>query len=188
MPSANGLSGPTTVSSIFFSWAKARSFGKSSAPILTHSTGFPVLRTVSCRIPALPGAHQSSVTCGDWASFHTNACSRPPEPITTILIKAPAGYVSHRVEATGREPAGFARMSSASLWINIRRNSGPRGPRPSDLNRHRHGLGRHKIQRWILDGAQVHFATFPGLYANVIQHSEAIPKGKGIKRVVCGPE
>ena len=65
MPSASGLSGPTTVRSIFFSCAKASSLGKSSAPMLTHSTGLavfgqPLLRDagVAGRAPHLRGVRR----------------------------------------------------------------------------------------------------------------------------------
>ena len=44
----------------------------------------------SCAMPALPGAHHICVTCGDCASFHTRACSRPPEPMTRIFMKKKA--------------------------------------------------------------------------------------------------
>jgi hypothetical protein len=67
MPSASGLSGPTTVSSIFFSCANASSFGKSSAPRFTHSTGAEFLASRSCAMPALPGAHHSTA----WMRFTT---------------------------------------------------------------------------------------------------------------------
>ena len=36
--------------------------------------------------PSLPGAHQICSIRGDWASFHTSACSRPPPPMTRIFI------------------------------------------------------------------------------------------------------
>ena len=39
-------------------------------------------------MPALPGAHHIRVTWGDWASFQTSACSRPPEPMTSSFIEA----------------------------------------------------------------------------------------------------
>jgi hypothetical protein len=39
-------------------------------------------------IPAFPGAHHIRVMCLDCANFHTNACSRPPEPITKTFIGA----------------------------------------------------------------------------------------------------
>ena len=103
MPSASGLSGPTTVSSTFFSCANASSFGKSSAPRFTHSTGAEFLASRSCAMPALPGAHHSCVTCGDCASFHTSACSRPPEPMTRSFMKYfSADYAACRGEAMRR--------------------------------------------------------------------------------------
>ena len=37
-------------------------------------------------MPGFPGAQKMSVTPGACASFHTSACSRPPEPTTRILI------------------------------------------------------------------------------------------------------
>ena len=88
MPSASGLSGPTTTRSGFCSCANASSFGRSSALILTHSTGAPFLARRSWAMPALPGAHHICVAWGDCASFQTSACSRPPEPITSSFMKA----------------------------------------------------------------------------------------------------
>src|SRR5262245_19338832 len=53
-----------------------------------HSTSSWFFASRSCAMPALPGALQSFETCGDWASFHTSACSRPPEPTTRSFIGA----------------------------------------------------------------------------------------------------
>src|SRR5688500_2999357 len=36
----------------------------------------------SMAVPALPGAQKTFSARGDWASFHTRACSRPPLPTT----------------------------------------------------------------------------------------------------------
>ena len=87
MPSASGLSGPTTVRSGRRSWASARSPARSSAPILTHWTGSPPRASRSPAMPALPGAHHIRQASGDWASFQTSACSRPPEPITSSFMR-----------------------------------------------------------------------------------------------------
>src|SRR5438477_428634 len=57
MPRASGLSGPTTVRSGFLSRANANRFGKSSAPIFTHSTRDSFFPSRSSATPALPGAH-----------------------------------------------------------------------------------------------------------------------------------
>ena len=119
MPSASGLSGPTTVSSTFFSCANASSFGKSSAPRFTHSTGAEFFASRSCAMPALPGAHHSCVTCGDCASFHTSACSRPPEPMTRSFIKKlPADYAARRVEAMRRRD-GVESRCALSKWDRL---------------------------------------------------------------------
>ena len=85
-PSANGLSGPTTVRSGRSRFPNSNSPAKSSAPRLTHSTSRPFPARRSRAIPALPGAHQSRDTRADWASFQTKACSRPPPPITSSFI------------------------------------------------------------------------------------------------------
>ena len=39
----------------------------------------------SVAVPALPGAHSTSLTFGDCASFHASACSRPPLPINNTF-------------------------------------------------------------------------------------------------------
>src|SRR5271165_4269761 len=86
MPSASGLSGPTTVKSQRVALAKASNPGKSSALRLTHSTGAPFLTNRSAAMPALPGAQQTFSDRGDLVNFQTNACSRPPEPTTRIFM------------------------------------------------------------------------------------------------------
>src|SRR5688572_7132993 len=67
----------------FSALASAMRPAVSSAPTLT-------LRTRgSVAVPPLPGATRTSETLGDWAHFHANACSRPPEPtirIFTMLV------------------------------------------------------------------------------------------------------
>ena len=79
--------------------------------------GRAVLARRSWAMPALPGAHQSRVTCGDWASFHTRACSRPPEPMTRSCI----GRIESGI-ATRRE-----RILLISCWTfgGIRVNETP---------------------------------------------------------------
>ena len=125
MPSARGLSGPTTVRSIFFSAAKAANRGKSSTPG-KHST-WHHSASRSWPIPALPGAHQICVACGDWASFHTKACSRPPEPITSIFMKKRrSAYAKSRPKnslliAAQHSSAGWLQVP-ASLWPPDRHN------------------------------------------------------------------
>src|SRR5258708_39474209 len=52
-------------------------------------------------MPAFPGAHHICVTSEDCASFHTSACSRPPEPMTRSFIA--------RIQAT--------------LWPGMQKNS-----------------------------------------------------------------
>src|SRR5581483_11153245 len=86
IPRARGLSGPTTVRSGFFSWAKASNLGRYTAPMGMHSSFCPLARDSSAT-PALPGAHHNCLTWGDWASFQTRACSRPPEPIIKSFIR-----------------------------------------------------------------------------------------------------
>src|SRR5262245_41333169 len=103
MPSARGLSGPTTVKSAFFSNANASSFGKSSAPMLRHWTTVWLLARLSFAIPAFPRAHHIARTCGHCARFHTIACSRPPEPMTNTFIE--------RAIETGNEKTGNAEMN-----------------------------------------------------------------------------
>ena len=106
MPSASGLSGPTTVSSTRCSCAKASSFGRSSAPIGTHSTAAPLagqtfLRNagVARRAPQLRGVRRLG-------QLPNSACSRPPEPITKIFI--------------GGIQAGFGRIARTFFKALIR--------------------------------------------------------------------
>src|SRR5687767_1700950 len=87
IPSASGLSGPTTVKSTPLSRAKSSCPDRSSAAMLTHSTGDWFLTRRSSAIPVLPGAHHIFDTCEDCASFQTRACSRPPEPMTRSFIE-----------------------------------------------------------------------------------------------------
>ena len=58
-------------------------------------------------MPALPGAHQRRVTCGDCASFQTRACSRPPfSPLE----------VSHGAQSLGISVSAFLeRLREAGL-------------------------------------------------------------------------
>src|SRR5690349_12235595 len=37
-------------------------------------------------MPGLPGAAHIAASCGDCASFHASACSRPPDPSSRILM------------------------------------------------------------------------------------------------------
>src|SRR5881396_329227 len=60
-------------------------------------------------MPALPGAHHIWVPCGDCASFHTRACSRPPEPITRSLI---AAGLNQQTERRGKEIFGGRRETA----------------------------------------------------------------------------
>ena len=77
MPATKGASGPTTVRSTALSLANSRSPRMSSAATGTHSA--------SWAIPALPGAQYIFLTFLLWDSFQTRACSRPPEPMTSMF-------------------------------------------------------------------------------------------------------
>src|SRR5437764_8431718 len=79
IPPASGSSGPTTVRSTRFSFAKTTSACKSLARIGTFSA--------ISQVPPLPGAQKIRSACGDCRSFHARACSRPPLPITRILME-----------------------------------------------------------------------------------------------------
>ena len=82
--------------------------GRSSAPRLTHWTGAPFCARRSWAMPALPGAHHIWVTWGDWASFQTRACSRPPEPMTRIFMGGIQSGIATRAKAILRNiPAGL---------------------------------------------------------------------------------
>src|SRR5260370_24232877 len=65
-------------------------------------------------MPALPGAHHNSVTRGDRASFHTRACSRPPDPMTKSFIETriEAGNQAIRKRFFSRSARADSRSSS----------------------------------------------------------------------------
>ena len=74
MPSASGVSGPTTVSWMPSLRAKSMSCGADESS--TFST------PGSVAVPPLPGATNTFCTRGLSASFQAIACSLPPEPMT----------------------------------------------------------------------------------------------------------
>src|SRR5438105_12004420 len=78
IPIASGSSGPTRVSSTSFCFANRSSGGKSVAETAMFSA-------ISA-VPAFPGAQKIRSIDDDCFSFQTNACSRPPPPITRIFI------------------------------------------------------------------------------------------------------
>src|SRR5713101_1348494 len=77
-PRARGSSGPTIVRS-GRTWLAT----VTKEPMLFTSTG---KHSDSSAMPPLPGAQYTCETRGDWRSFHTRACSRPPLPITRTFI------------------------------------------------------------------------------------------------------
>ena len=85
IPKARGSSGATTTKSMAFSLAQLTMPSTSVAFTATHCAAWA--------IPPLPGAQNSSVTLGDWASFQQMACSRPPEPTTKIFMKRASFYI-----------------------------------------------------------------------------------------------
>jgi len=66
------------VKSIFSCSAKSAIASISVALISTH--------VANLEMPPFPGAQYIFVTFGDCAIFHTNVCSRPPEPTTKTFI------------------------------------------------------------------------------------------------------
>src|SRR5439155_602974 len=95
IPAASWSSGPITVRSIRFSLAKRASFGRSFA-------GIEMFSAISS-VPAFPGAQKIRSASGDWASFHTRPCSRPPLPTTRIFT----GASVRQPTANGKnQPAG----------------------------------------------------------------------------------
>ena len=114
MPAASGSSGPTTVRSMRFSLAKRSKSGRSLAGMATFSA--------SCAVPALPGAQNIRSTSGDCFSFHTSACSRPPEPMTrtfTAMIQTS--------ENRERFPFGFAQGKLSTSLGMVRAGLAPHG-------------------------------------------------------------
>src|SRR5215475_10270576 len=78
-PFTSGSSGPTTVKS-----------GPSFSPNFTSpaiSSISAAMHSPSAAIPPFPGAHQTLSTPSLKRSFHTNAYSRPPAPITRTFIE-----------------------------------------------------------------------------------------------------
>ena len=61
----------------------ARSATAVASPTSTAQVG------QSSAMPALPGAHTTSVTAGSPRNFLTNACSRAPDPMTRIFTGDP---------------------------------------------------------------------------------------------------
>src|SRR5581483_9878957 len=183
MPSARGLSGPTTVRSAFFSCANASNRGKSSAPIFTQEIGSPLARRSSL-MPALPGVHHICVTCRDCASFQTSACSRPPEPMTRIFmvkLGKPRNATPLKAERRApalREPEKYHRvvleLCALSSILRFRR-------RQSWCASGAWSFGRTRA-------AQIHFPALPIRDSNVVQPPESITPGPAIKRVIRRPE
>src|SRR2546421_1373914 len=80
-PATRGISGPTTVRSICERSAKSASCGRWVTAIGTHSA--------MDAMPGLPGAAYNFVTRWPCANFQVRACSRAPEPITSIRMLTP---------------------------------------------------------------------------------------------------
>ena len=110
IPAARGSSGPTTVRSTRFSFANLTSAIKSLTGIATFSAISPV--------PAFPGAQKIRSTCGDCRSFQVSACSRPPLPITRILIKKVAQPSRLRRKSQARGSRYFCARDSAGKIAN----------------------------------------------------------------------
>src|SRR5690606_8111302 len=79
-PATSGCSGPTTVTLTPSRSTRATRPSRSVAPTST------LRHFASVAVPALPGATSTCETRGDCASFHANACSRPPPPMTRTFI------------------------------------------------------------------------------------------------------
>src|SRR5450755_2349903 len=77
-PSISGNSGPTMMRSGWRRLASATIESRLLTSTATHSA--------SSAMPPFPGAQYIFVTRGDWRSFHTKACSRPPLPMTRIFM------------------------------------------------------------------------------------------------------
>ena len=80
-PTANGASGPITT--------KSGETCSTSSCILCKSVGSTSKHGPTSSIPGLPGAQKTSSTSSDCAIFQAKACSRPPDPTTSIFM-APA--------------------------------------------------------------------------------------------------
>src|SRR5690606_11574361 len=78
MPCASGASGPTTVRPMFSRRANSAS---SWGSVMERFS-----RRGSSAVPPLPGATYTIWMRSDWASFQASACSRPPEPTTSIFM------------------------------------------------------------------------------------------------------
>jgi hypothetical protein len=93
IPAASGSSGPTTVRSMRFSFAKRARPGKSLALRATFS---PI-----SSVPALPGAQKMRSTAHDCFNFQASACSRPPLPTMRSFTTTTLADVARRVSSRG---------------------------------------------------------------------------------------
>ena len=102
----------------------------SSAPIGRH--------WATLAMPGLPGAAYNFVQCGDWASFHARACSRPPPPITRIFMVNVSRVCGNQEDEILAAPcAAFNRIRGCPSWLFERqgvqspfRNGAKRGQPP----------------------------------------------------------
>src|SRR3954471_448124 len=124
MPSARGVSGPTTVSAMVSRRANAM---RAAAP----ETG-AFSRPGSVAVPPLPGATNTFCTRGLCASFHASACSRPPEPMTRSFIGVASAASMPEVPHAGKNhgDAAFVRRRDyfvvpyAAAWLDHRNGAG----------------------------------------------------------------
>src|SRR5437660_8599123 len=92
-------------------------------------------------MPALPGAHHICLTRGDCASFHTSACSRPPEPITRSFI----------VSTTYFQPlqrGKLRRLGSEEKFHRGGIESGNRARRKRNLRREKNKRRQRRLSRF----------------------------------------
>ena len=125
-PSASGSSGPTTARSTCSRLASASRSSSAVSLTGTHSAWRAM--------PGLPGAAMRRVSARLWAISHASACSRPPPPTRSTLIRPPRARPRLRRDGSARSgPTGCpgpGRGSGASARRRCRCGRPCRAPPP----------------------------------------------------------
>src|SRR5574340_641876 len=170
-PAASGASGPTTVSSMA---------SRLTNPIRSGMAVMATFSTPSSKaVPALPGATYTFCTLAPCARRHASACSRPPEPMTSIFMlilfseKREKGEEGRGKGKTGtcRYPSPFSLIPSLMLMPEVP-VTGKHHRQPMLVRRGDHFLVAHRAAR--LDH---------GLGTGLRQHVDAVAeREEGIGR------
>src|SRR5260370_3475293 len=175
-PSERGSSGPTTVMSGCNSRAAA------SKP--SRFLGSPGTHVASRQMPPFPGRQNTCATRGDWRSFHTSACSRPPLPITRTFINETAPSKINEV-------LPLCRVFAHAALLLISTNGKPSPPGPSPQLQYEESTSRKELHivssaqltpeqaKFVLDQAIPTIKTEPHMTKRLI---ESIPLAKASYR------